>query len=94
LNKEAVSNILRNVRENEGFHFYLAIGEPTGMTAVSLKEFVEQLDTVELQSVNFHYARKDFQKWISEVLGGRRVSSETEKDRQNTSGYMGRSSQK
>jgi hypothetical protein len=68
LNKEAVSKILRSVRESEGFHFYLAIGEPTGETAVNLTEFVRKMATVEVQSVNFHYTRKDFQKWISEVL--------------------------
>jgi hypothetical protein len=69
LNKEAVSKILRSVRESEGFHFYLAIGEPTGETAVSLTDFVEKLAAVEVQSVNFHYSRKDFQKWIRETLG-------------------------
>lgn len=69
LNKEAGSKILRNVRESEGFHFYLAIGEPTGETAVSLEDFVGKLAAVEVQSVNFHYKRQDFQKWIREVLG-------------------------
>ena len=71
LNKETISKILRSVSESEGFHFYLAIGEPTGETAVNLTEFVRKMATVEVQSVNFHYTRKDFQKWISEVfLGG------------------------
>jgi hypothetical protein len=69
LNKETISKILRSVSESEGFHFYLAIGEPTGVTAVNLMEFVEKLSSVEVQSVNFHYARKDFQKWIREILG-------------------------
>lgn len=69
LNKDLVSKILRNVSEQEGFHFYLAIGEPTGKTAVSLADFVEKLEVIDVQSVNFHYARKDFEKWIREVLG-------------------------
>jgi hypothetical protein len=69
LNKELVSKILRNVAEREGFHFYLAIGEPTRETAVSLADFVEKLAAVDVQSVNFHYPRKDFEKWIREVLG-------------------------
>ena len=69
LNKALVSKILRRVPESQGFRFYLAIDEPTGETAVSLTEFVEKLETIEVQSVNFHYPRKDFQKWIREVLG-------------------------
>jgi hypothetical protein len=69
LNKALVSKILRSVPESQGFRFYLAINEPTGETAVSLMEFVEKLETIEVQSINFHYPRKDFQKWIREVLG-------------------------
>jgi hypothetical protein len=69
LNKDLVSKILRNVSEQEGFHFYLAIGEPTGKTAVSLADFVEKIEFIDVQSVNFHYARKDFEKWIRVVFG-------------------------
>ena len=68
-NKESVSKILRSVTEQEGFHFYIAIGEPTGETAVSLADFVEKMEAVDVRSVNFHYPRKDFEKWIREVIG-------------------------
>jgi len=69
LNKELVSKILRSVPESEGFHFYLAVGEPTGETAVSLANFVEKLAAVDVKSVDFHYPRKDFEKWIRNVVG-------------------------
>jgi len=69
LNKDTVTKILRTVSESEGFHFYSAIGKPTGESAVSLADFVEKLASVEVQSVNFHYPRKDFEKWIREVFG-------------------------
>jgi hypothetical protein len=69
LNKELVSKILRSVPESKGFHFYLAIGEPTGETAVSLADFVEKLTAVDVQSVNFHHPRKDFEKWIRDGIG-------------------------
>ena len=68
-NKDLVSKILRSVTEEKGFHFYLAIGEPTGETAVSLADFVEKLDSVSVQSVNFHYPRRDFEMWIRKVIG-------------------------
>lgn len=74
LNKDLVSKILRNVTEQEGFHFYLAIGEPTGETAVSLAGFVEKMKAVDARSVNFHYPRKDFEKWILEVIGDRELA--------------------
>ena len=67
--KELASKILRSVPESQVFHFYLEIGKPTGQTAVSLTDFVEKLAAVNVQSINFHYSRKDFQKWIREVFG-------------------------
>jgi hypothetical protein len=69
VNKQLVAKILRNVPENKGFRFYLAIGEPTKEIAVNLDDFVEKLAAVDVRSVNFHYPRKDFEKWIREVLG-------------------------
>ena len=69
LDKDVVSKILRTVSEREGFRFYLAIGKPTGESAMSLADLVEKLPSVDVQSVNFHYPRKDFEKWIREVFG-------------------------
>jgi hypothetical protein len=69
LNTNFVSRILRSVPEQEGFRFYLAVGEPTGETAVSLADFVKKLETIDVRSVNFHFPRKDFEKWIRGVIG-------------------------
>ena len=69
LNKTLASKILRSVAEQEGFRFYLAIGEPTGETAVSLADFINKIRTVDVRSVNFHFPRKDFEKWIRVVIG-------------------------
>ena len=69
LNKALISEILRSGPENEGFHLYLAIGKPTEQNAVSLTDFVDKLATVNVQSVDFHYPRKDFEKWIREGIG-------------------------
>ncbi len=69
LNKDSVSRIQRSVPEQEGFHFYLAVGEPTGETAVSLADFVNKMETVDVRSVSFHFPRKDFEKWIRGVIG-------------------------
>jgi len=69
LNRDFVSKVLRNVPEQEGFHFYLAIGEPTGKIAVSLADFVEKMETIDVRSVIFHFPRKDFEKWIRDVVG-------------------------
>jgi hypothetical protein len=69
LNKALASKILRSVPEQEGFRFYLAIGDPTGETAFSLADFINKIRTVDVRSVNFHFPRKDFEKWIQGVIG-------------------------
>jgi len=75
VSKDPTSKILRNVTEQEGFHFYRDIEEPAGMMAVSLTDFAEKIGAVDVRSVNFHYTRKDFEKWILEVIGDAELAS-------------------
>ena len=74
-NKDVSSKLLRSVTEQEGFHFYIALGEPIGKTAISLADFAEKMADVDVRSVNFHYPRKDFEKWIFEVIGDTKLAS-------------------
>lgn len=74
-NKEISSKLLRSVTKQESFHFYLALGEPIGKTAISLADFAEKMADVDVRSVNFHYPRKDFEKWIFEVIGDTKLAS-------------------
>jgi len=68
VNPEAI-RILRTLREEEAFHFYVAIGKPTGENAGSLSDFFEKIKSVELESLAFHLQRKDFQNWTKKTLG-------------------------
>ncbi len=61
--------ILRTVNPSESFHFYEAIGKPTGQNASSLTEFLETVKSVKIESLQFHLERKDFQNWIEKTLG-------------------------
>ena len=62
-------NILRNVPFETGFHFTTQNGVYTGITAVSLPDFALKLQTIDADSILFHYPRGDFQKWIQNTLG-------------------------
>jgi hypothetical protein len=59
---------LTTVRFENGFHFYTAIGNYTGITATNLNEFVAKLQIIPKESITFHFQRKDFQKWIEYTL--------------------------
>ena len=55
---------LTTVSFENGFHFYTAIGNYTGITATNLNEFATKLQIIPKESIAFHFQRKDFQKWI------------------------------
>jgi hypothetical protein len=61
--------ILRSVTFEKGFHFFTNSRHYTGITATSLFEFAEKLKIVSAQSVEYHFHRQDFQRWINDVIG-------------------------
>jgi hypothetical protein len=65
---ETASKILRTVPREEAFYFFTSIGNYTGLSASSLKEFVERVNDVNVKSLEFHLYRGDFERWIAEVL--------------------------
>jgi len=67
--KSPLSKILEIVPYTRGFHFCTANGNSTGETATGLVDFAEKLKNVDINSIDFHFRRGDFQKWIREVLG-------------------------
>jgi len=68
-------SILRNVPFETGFHFNIEQGIYTGITAVSLPEFALKLQTVDANSILFHYPRGDFQRWVQETLGDEELAN-------------------
>lgn len=65
---------LNSVQYEKGFHFYTEIGKYTGITAISLSEFSNHLDTITVESVKFHFQRKDYQKWLIDVIGDKELA--------------------
>jgi hypothetical protein len=59
---------LTTVPFENGFHFYTAIGNYTGITATNLNEFATKLRIIPKESIAFHFQRKDFQKWIEYTI--------------------------
>jgi len=61
--------ILRTVPHIEAFYFFTDIGDYTGQYALSLDNFCNKINNIELKSVLFHFDRQDFEKWIRGTLG-------------------------
>ena len=60
--------ILRTLPREKAFYFFTSIGNYTGESAASLKEFTDKISEVNVKSLEFHFYRGDFEKWIAEVL--------------------------
>jgi alpha-amylase len=60
----------------KAFYFFTSIGNYTGESATSLKEFMEKINKVNMKSLEFHLYRGDFEKWITEVLEDRRLAED------------------
>ncbi|MGC8939686.1 MAG: DUF5752 family protein [Candidatus Bathyarchaeia archaeon] len=74
--KTGTSKILRTVPREKAFYFFTSIGNYTGMSACSLKEFMEKVNEVNVKSLEFHLQRGDFEKWINEVLEDAKLAEE------------------
>jgi len=66
--KRTIVKSLVKVPLENGFQFYTDIGNYTGITATNLNEFAAMLQTIPIESVTFHFQRKDFQRWIKDTV--------------------------
>ncbi len=69
IGKSTEEKILAPVPYTNGFHFFTNTGQYTGETAVSLATFAKEVEVAPIESIDFHFKRADFQKWISETVG-------------------------
>ncbi len=83
--------ILRALPFEKGFHFTKSDGTYTGLTAVSLSEFEAKLQTIDVGSIEFHFRRQDFQKWINSTLGDEELSTRISQIKPSLNGEMLRS---
>jgi hypothetical protein len=71
-----ISRILRSLPREKAFYFFTSIGNYTGKSAFSLKEFMDEIDEANVKSLEFHFYRGDFEKWIAEVLEDDELATE------------------
>jgi len=73
---EHISKILKTLPREKAFYFFTSIGNYTGESAESLKEFMGKINEVNVKSLEFHLYRGDFEKWIDETLGDKKLAAE------------------
>jgi DNA-binding Lrp family transcriptional regulator len=65
---KAILKAITPVPKESAFHFYTEIGQPTGFSAESLKDFYEIVKRVAVESLEFHLYREDFENWIKSAF--------------------------
>ncbi len=76
---------LTTVSFKDGFHFYTAMGNYTGITATNLSEFAAKLQIIPVESLTFHFQRKDFQKWIKDTIKDAELAEQLNRIKQGSS---------
>jgi alpha-amylase len=71
------------VTAKDPFRFYQGVGKKmfTGMTALSLKGFIDVISQVKRKSIEFHKKRGDFEKWAKFSLQNKKLASHFRKIR-------------
>lgn len=81
--KDEALFLLSPVAQEKAFYFYSGLHHYTGMHANSLCDFCEKVRHVDAKSIEFHFSRKDFERWF-ESLGdlemAKRLNSIRDKD--------------
>lgn len=68
LSDEVVSGIIASPLET-AFYCFTNFGHYTGILATSVEGFIEALERSPIDSIEFHAKRRDYEKWIRDVLG-------------------------
>ncbi|MEJ2240577.1 MAG: hypothetical protein P8Y18_00310 [Candidatus Bathyarchaeota archaeon] len=61
-------DVLRNLPNNEQFHFFINTHYYTGKSARNLNQFCKILNTINEKSIDFHLNRYDFERWTGGTL--------------------------
>ena len=62
--KENAKALLANTPGEKAFHFYTAMEKPLNIYACGLQDFLEKIQKVEAESLEFHVCRGDFESWF------------------------------
>lgn len=76
MNAESNSRMMKTLPREKAFYFFTSIGNYIGVSASSLKEFLEKIGEVNVKSLEFHLYRGDFEKWINEVLQDKELATQ------------------
>ncbi|MEM1589624.1 MAG: DUF5752 family protein [Candidatus Bathyarchaeia archaeon] len=67
MNGEKAEQILASLPMEKAFHFYVDVGKPLNVSAVSLMDFCDKIQKIDIASIEFHLYRGDFEAWFNGI---------------------------
>lgn len=68
ITRENAKAILSPMPSEKAFHFYVGMEKPLEIYASGIQDFLEKIQTIALESLEFHANRGDFENWF-ECIG-------------------------
>jgi len=65
--------------KESAFCFFTSIGNYTGESATSTEDFLKKIEHVDIKSIEFHFHRGDFEKWVAETIGDKELAERIKK---------------
>jgi alpha-amylase len=75
----AAKRLLRRLPSGMGFTFSYEFARSSDLTVHSLVEFVSALKKIDVSSIMFHMERRDFERWLSFVVGDAELADQIAK---------------
>ncbi|MGQ9551206.1 MAG: DUF5752 family protein [Candidatus Bathycorpusculaceae bacterium] len=69
----------KELSKAKAFYFFTSIGNYTGESATSIEDFLEKIGHIDIKSIEFHFYRGDFEKWMAEVVEDRELAEQIKK---------------
>ncbi len=67
IDREQAAHILSPVPSEKAFHFYRGMDQALQVFADSIDDFCGKIQTVDIESVEFHVPRRDFELWFQDL---------------------------
>ena len=64
IDRENAKAMLAYTQQDKAFHFYAGLGKPLSLHAQSLQDFRDKILQVNMDSIDFHKSRGDFEAWF------------------------------
>ena len=69
----------KKTSSENAFYFFTSIGNYTGENATSIEDFLKKIECIDIKSIEFHFHRGDFEKWVAEIIGNKELSEQIRK---------------